>query len=202
LRNEPIPLNFSRYSLDPKPGVTMKTTRFLISPAAIVSVVALFASSTSAGAQRIASNATLGVSRHFAETRMRDSARVTEKPAYARNTALRFVASAVGSGAGMIAGAYAGASMAGPCGCDDPGLEQVLLGGLGGMIAGASIGAAAPSMSSTCSFGKRLALTAIGSLAGSVAGIASEQAVHSGAILIVLPAATAGGAVMMLGACR
>jgi hypothetical protein len=178
----------------------MKTTRFLTSPATMVALVGLIAGSTPAGAQRVASNAALGVSRHFAETRMQDSARGSEKPA--GHTELRFITSAVLSGAGMVAGAYAAAGTAGPCGCDDPGLEQALLGGWGGMIAGAALGAAAPSMSSTCSFGQRLGLAVVGSLVGSLAGIASVQVVHSGAILVVMPAMTAGGAVMMLGRCR
>jgi hypothetical protein len=178
----------------------MSSTRFLTSAVAIMSIMA---GSTSAGAQRVASNATLGVTRRVVvETGLQDSAKATEKPAYVGNTTTRFVAATMISGAAMVAGAYAGASMEGPCGCDDPGLEGALLGGLGGMLAGASIGAATPPLGSRCSFGERLGRSVVGSLLGGVAGIASINVVHNGAILIVMPALTAGGAVMMLGNCR
>ena len=59
----------------------------------------------------------------------------------------------------------------GPCGCDDPGLKQVLQGIVIGGAFGAGFGAAVPRMKSRCAFGNRFGLGLLGSAIGTGVGM-------------------------------
>ena len=169
-----------------------------------VVMTTIVAATSQANAQRVASNASIGVSRHSSgEARIVDSSKSNVTSLESGNVTLRFVSAGVASGAGMVLGARLGASMEGPCGCDDPGLMGAVFGGLGGTIAGASLGAAGPRLASVCSFNERLGRSLLGSMLGAVGGIAAATAVHHGAaVLYLLPAFSAGGSVLALGRCE
>jgi hypothetical protein len=114
-------------------------------------------------------------------------------------TMSRFVASAMLATGGIVIGANAGASMSGPCGCDDPGLAGAVFGGLIGNALGASIGAAAPTFGSVCSLNERMGRSILGSVAGTVIGMFSFTAAPIG--LFSIPLGAAGGSVLALGHC-
>lgn len=71
---------------------------------------------------------------------------------------------------GFVAGAYVGFTAAdrilGPCACDDPGLDALIIGVPIGGIIGSAIGVAAPRLHSPCAIDERLAKAIGGSLAG------------------------------------
>lgn len=162
------------------------------------------ATTSQANAQPVALNAVVGISRESSSgARIVDSSKSNATSLRSGNVTVRLASAGIASGAGMVLGAMLGASMSGPCGCDDPGLVGAVFGGLGGTIAGASIGGAGPRLASVCSFNERLGRSLLGSMLGAVGGIAAATAVHHGvAVLYLLPAFTAGGSVLALGRCE
>ena len=153
------------------------------------------------GAQRVASDSAIGVSRYVsAGTRAIDSGSSIALSNDAVSAAvLRVVTGTTGLFVGGFFGAKLGASMEGPCGCDDPGLAGAVFGGLGGIILGSSLGAAAPGLGSSCTLNERFARTLVGSALGTVAGILAVGASHT---ILAIPVFTVGGSVASLGHCR
>lgn len=152
------------------------------------------------GAQLVVSNPAVGVSRRIStDTRAIDSGNSIARSSDAVPTAVLRVVAATGAGAvGLFLGANLGARMEGPCSCDDPGLEGAIFGGLGGMILGSSLGAAAPGFGSTCTLSERFGRTFLGSVLGTVAGIVATEASHQ---IVTLPLFAVGGSVASLGRC-
>jgi hypothetical protein len=154
--------------------------------------VALSAQSISvnAAAQRADSIDRRGVHRDTATT-------------YRNVSGLRLISSAGGAFIGLFAGGFVGAQVpAHNCGCDDPGLEEVVYGALVGATIGAAIGTALPNMRSICStnarFGKALLGAAIGASAGFVVGGGLGK---DGTALLLTPAGAIGGSLFALGQC-
>ena len=163
---------------------------------AVVIAVAL-TSASQANAQRVAK---IGVSQQSVrESRNSDSTRVPSNND--DGMVARFFASAILATGGAFAAANVGASMGGPCGCDDPGLEGALLGALVGNTFGAAIGASAPTFGSVCSFDQRLGRSLVGSIAGTAVGILATTTMHSAIGFFSIPAFAAGGSVALLGPC-
>lgn len=163
---------------------------------AVVIAIGL-ASASQASAQRVSG---VGVSRQVTrESRTSDSTRAPLRND--ASTVSRFVASAILATGGAFVAATVGAGMEGPCGCDDPGLEGAVLGALTGITLGSTIGAAAPTFRSVCSFEERFGRSFVGSLAGTAAGILAATTLHSGIGLLAIPAFAAGGSVASLGPC-
>lgn len=162
--------------------------------------VVVIASASPISAQRVASNSAVGISRivHSA-TRTADSASsVASSSGEIAPAAVRAVAA---TSAGLVAGyigAVFGARMSGSCSCDDPGLVGAIFGGLGGVALGSSLGAAAPGLGSICTLNERFARTLIGSVVGTVAGIAAAEASRQ---ILALPLLAVGGSVVSLGRC-
>jgi hypothetical protein len=166
-----------------------------MNPRFLVVIAIGLASASTATAQR---DGRIGVSTpHTRESRNADSAAFTQ-PNEA-GTIARFFGSAILATGGLFVGANVGAGMEGPCGCDDPGLEGAILGGLLGNAIGASIAAAAPKFGSVCSFDERLARSVVGSLAGTAIGLVSFAGAPIG--LFTIPVGAAGGSVLALGHC-
>lgn len=164
----------------------------------------IVAATSQANAQRVASNASIGVSRHSSgEALMVDPSKSTGASVEAGNVAVRVLSAGAGSAAGIVLGGMLGASMEGPCGCDDPGLAGAVFGALGGIVVGSSLGSASPRLGSVCTFGQRVARSLAGSVLGVVGGFAATAIVHHGiAGLFILPAFSAGGSVLALGRCE
>lgn len=98
----------------------------------------------------------------------------------------------------FLGGAIGAASPHGPCGCDDPGLNQVLTGIVLGGAVGSALGAAAPNLNSHCSFGKRFGLGLAGSVIGTAVGIIP---ITEGAQPITVPIFSIVGSAIAVGAC-
>lgn len=115
--------------------------------------------------------------------------------------ATRLFGSVGGSLLGLVAGAYIGSQLpAHDCGCDDPGLDELIYGGLAGITLGAALGAAAPDLRSVCSFKTRVGRSLIGSTLFAV-GAFVISGVRDEAILIAVPAGAVGGSLAALGRC-
>lgn len=114
-------------------------------------------------------------------------------------TASRVLLSVGGAAIGTFAGGYIGYHvLSHDCGgCDDPGLEAIILGAFAGMTVGAALGAAGPG-DSVCSFDRRFARSLAG--AGIAAGGAFFVAGINGSIITV-PAGAIGGSLAALGRC-
>lgn len=78
---------------------------------------------------------------------------------------------------GWVPGAYAGGYIAyntfrhGPCGCDDPGLAETLVGVIVGGAVGSALAAAIPKLNSPCSFAQRFGRSLLGSAIGTFVGM-------------------------------
>lgn len=182
--------------MNPKISSSVAVHRRFLAFALAFSVAGL----SPAGAQLVVSNSAVGVSRRIStDTRAVDSGNSIARSSDAvPSTVLRVVA-ATGAGAvGLFLGASLGASMEGPCSCDDPGLEGAIIGGLSGIILGSSLGAAAPGLGSSCTLNERFARTLLGSVLGTVAGIVATEASHQ---IVTLPLFAVGGSVASLGRC-
>lgn len=84
----------------------------------------------------------------------------------------RTVTSFIGWFPGAVIGGFIGSRVPhGPCSCDDPGLEQTVIGIVVGGALGSAVGAAVPKLSSRCSFAHRLALGVVGSAVGAGLGM-------------------------------
>ena len=93
-----------------------------------------------------------------------------------RDIPLRALAGAGGAFVGAFAGVYVGATMVPhrPCGCDDPGLAEAVLGATVGALVGAAVASGAPRLHSECSTARRIGFGLLGGLGG--AGIGSGLA--------------------------
>jgi hypothetical protein len=112
----------------------------------------------------------------------------------------RLAASVGGLVAGMFVGGTAGYRMLPHCdGCEDPGLDQMIYGAFVGGAIGAALGAAAPTLRSSCSFDERFARSIVGAGAG-MAG-AFLLGGRSGTSLIIVPVSSVAGALGSLGRC-
>jgi hypothetical protein len=105
---------------------------------------------------------------------------------------------------GVVVGAVAGAVIGyrvlpHECGCDDPGLDAIVYGGLAGMTIGAALGAAAPNLGSVCSFETRLGRSLLGAVL--FAGAAYVASGEGEAILMAIPVGAVGGSLAALGRC-
>jgi hypothetical protein len=104
----------------------------------------------------------------------------------------RVGASAIGAtlgglGAGLLGYAVLPHS---DCGCDDPGLNEFLIGAAVGTVAGAALAAALPKQRSRCSFGRRVAYGVAGALAGGAVGFIPK----ADARVVTIPLGAAIGA--------
>jgi len=114
--------------------------------------------------------------------------------------AARALGAAGGVFLGAIAGGFVGYNvLPHECGCDDPGLDALIYGGLAGMTVGAALGASLPDLHSVCSFEKRLGR----SLAGAgIAAIGSFLLAGNGeSVIIAVPLGAIGGSLAGLGRC-
>jgi hypothetical protein len=113
----------------------------------------------------------------------------------------RFLGATAGAVLGIIFGAYAGYNvLPHNCGCDDPGLDEIVYGGLVGAAVGAAVGASAPDLHSACSFDARLGRSLIGSVGVAAASWFVAGGANGGAIIAV-PVGAIGGSLAGLGRC-
>ncbi|HET7622279.1 MAG TPA: hypothetical protein VFK39_10285 [Gemmatimonadaceae bacterium] len=96
-------------------------------------------------------------------------------------------ASLGGLGAGLLGYAVLPHS---DCDCDDPGLNEFLIGAAVGTVAGAALAAALPKQRSRCSYGKRV----VYGLAGALAGGALGMIPHGDARVLFVPVGASIGA--------
>jgi hypothetical protein len=104
----------------------------------------------------------------------------------------RVGASAIGAtlgglGAGLLGYAVLPHSA---CGCDDPGLNEFLIGAAVGTVTGAALAAALPKQRSRCSYGRRV----VYGLAGALAGGALGMIPHGDARVLFVPVGATIGA--------
>ena len=153
-------------------------------------LVVLLLSSSPLAAQRVDSIDPRGVHRDTATT-------------YRNLSGLRFVSSTGGAFIGLLAGGLVGGQVpAHNCGCDDPGLDEVIYGALVGATIGAAIGTALPNMRSVCSTNARLGRSLIGAGIGAAAGFVLGGGLgKDGAALVLTPAGAIGGSLFALGQC-
>lgn len=105
----------------------------------------------------------------------------------------RMGASAIGAtlgglGAGLLGYAVLPHSA---CGCDDPGLNEFLIGAAVGTVTGAALAAALPKQRSQCSYSRRTVYGVVGALAGGVLGLIPRG--NGRAITVPLGAAIGAG---------
>ncbi len=96
-----------------------------------------------------------------------------------------------GLGAGLLGYAVLPHS---DCNCDDPGLNEFLIGAAVGTVAGAALAAALPKQRSRCNYGKRVVYGLAGALAGAVAGGALGRIPHGDARVLFVPVGATIGA--------
>jgi hypothetical protein len=96
-------------------------------------------------------------------------------------------ASLGGLGAGLLGYAVLPHS---DCDCDDPGLNEFLIGAAVGTVTGAALAAALPKQRSRCSYGKRV----VYGLAGALAGGALGMIPHGDARVLFVPLGASIGA--------
>lgn len=100
---------------------------------------------------------------------------------------------------GWVLGAFAGAFVGyhvlphRPCHCDDPGLNELLIGAVGGGVVGAGFGAAVPKFNSRCSAARRFGLGLVGAVIGTGIGMIP---LTEGAQIITVPIFSATGAAL------
>jgi hypothetical protein len=93
---------------------------------------------------------------------------------------------------GAFAGGYIGSVVPhGPCGCDDPGLKEVLTGIAVGGAFGSALAAAAPKLNSRCSFAERFGLGLLGSAVGLGIGMIR---ITDGSVALTVPVFSIAGA--------
>jgi hypothetical protein len=116
-------------------------------------------------------------------------------------TTARLFSSVGGAAAGAVVGGFIGYNaFSRDCGCDDPGLDNLIYGGLAGIAVGAALGAALPDMQSACDFKTRFTRSLVGSaIASSAAFLLSG--VRTSATIVVVPVASVGGSLGALGRC-
>jgi hypothetical protein len=115
---------------------------------------------------------------------------------------IRFAGALGGAFVGAIGGAYLGYNiLPRDCACDDPGLDALIWGGLGGITIGAAFGAAAANLGSQCDFGASLKRTLLGAGAGGIAAYFVAGGASNEGTVIAVPAAAIGGSLAALGKC-
>ncbi|HEX6573750.1 MAG TPA: hypothetical protein VF042_02175 [Gemmatimonadaceae bacterium] len=121
----------------------------------------------------------------------------------ARNAgAIRFFGALGGSFVGTIGGAYLGYNiLPHNCGCDDPGLDQLIWGGLAGSAIGAAIGASAANLGSQCDFPGRFKRSLLGASIGGIAAYFVAGGSSNEGTVIAVPAVAIGGSLAALGRC-
>lgn len=102
---------------------------------------------------------------------------------------------AIGAGVGGIGVGLLGYAVLphSDCDCDDPGINEFLIGAAIGTVTGAAMAAALPKQRSSCSFRKRLAYGIVGALAGGTFGLIVPGVSDNGRA-ITIPAGAAIGA--------
>lgn len=156
------------------------------------------ASADSLNAQRVTSIVHIGVSARQAGSRASiDSNASRNAPA------IRLATAVGGTLLGIVVGATAGYQLfPHDCNCDDPGLDQLVYGGLVGSSFGAALGAAIPRLGSVCSLNQRIGRTLAGATAGGVlAFLVAGGLFQSGSTLIAIPVLSVAGALGSLGRC-
>ncbi len=100
-----------------------------------------------------------------------------------------------GLGAGLLGYAVLPHS---DCDCDDPGLNEFVIGSIVGIAAGAALAAAIPKQRSTCNYGRRVLYGLMGAVAGGALGVIPplDQRV------ITIPLGAAVGAGLVSAYCR
>jgi hypothetical protein len=100
-----------------------------------------------------------------------------------------------GLGAGLLGYAVLPHS---DCDCDDPGLNEFVIGSIVGIAAGAALAAAIPKQRSTCNYGRRVLYGLVGAVAGGALGVIPplDQRV------ITIPLGAAVGAGLVSAYCR
>ena len=112
----------------------------------------------------------------------------------------RFLGSVGGVFLGAIAGGYVGYNvLPHECGCDDPGLDALIYGGLVGMTVGAALGTSLADLHSVCSFDTRFGRSLAG--AGIAATLSYLLAGKGESIIIAVPFGAIGGSLAGLGKC-
>lgn len=114
---------------------------------------------------------------------------------------VRLFGSLAGTTLGMLGGAYAGYNLLPhtPNG-DDPGLRELVYGGLVGATVGAAIGASAPNLRSVCKFNTRFKRSIIGAGIAATVGFIFVGGANESSIIAV-PASAMGGSLAGLGRC-
>ena len=107
---------------------------------------------------------------------------------------------------GVFAGALAGGVLGykllpHDCGCDDPGLDELIFGAFAGMAVGAALGASAPKLGSVCNFEERFARSLAGAALTAAAAYFVAGGAGSGGTIIAVPAGAIGGSLGGLGRC-
>lgn len=128
---------------------------------------------------------------------------VSTAPDAGGNTrAIRLVTAAGGAAVGIVVGGVVGYRLLPhhDCGCDDPGLAELVWGAAVGGSIGAALGAAAPHLDSVCSFKQRVGRTILGAGAGATLGFLVGSFSGEGSLLGV-PIFSVLGAVGSLGRC-
>jgi hypothetical protein len=95
---------------------------------------------------------------------------------------VRIGAGALGSVGGAVVGFFAGLTLPhGNCSCDDPGLENAVIGAMVSSLVTGTFAAATPELGSSCGFEKRVAVGAVGGLLGALVGIKAVPRALGGA---------------------
>ena len=104
---------------------------------------------------------------------------------------------------GIFAGAYVGVYTIphGPCGCDDPGLDQAIEGAAVGSALLGAVLASAPQFSSSCKPMRRFSYGVLGAVTGAVAGGALGAAVGGVGLLVGYVTGAGLGAGVASGVC-
>lgn len=104
---------------------------------------------------------------------------------------------------GAFAGALTGMVFPhAPCSCDDPGLENALVGAMIGSIVAPAIISAAPAMASQCSYSKRIGVAMLGGLAGAALGGGIGASVPNGGVVFGYVGGAGLGAALGSGLCK
>lgn len=100
-----------------------------------------------------------------------------------------------GLGAGLLGYAVLPHS---DCGCDDPGLNEFLIGSVVGIAAGSALAAAIPKQRSTCSYGRRVLYGLAGAAAAGALGVLAPHDQR----VVSIPLGAAVGAGLVSAYCR
>ena len=135
--------------------------------------------------------------------RFRTSRAVAESRDGENNGAIRLGTAVGGAALGFVVGGFAGYNiLPHRCQCDDPGLDELILGALVGSAAGAALGAALPSLNSVCAFDQRLKRTIVGGLGAAALGFVFAGGLNGAETTVfITPVLGVGGSLASLGHC-